>query len=157
MMKLCFVDFHPRTDVDHLFGYYRSMIEALKRERPGVRIAHATVPLTVYPDDIKSQLRRMLGKEVWEEAANVKRADYNRRLKEAFKSDPVFDLARAEASAPDASLTTFEQGGQRYQSLYPGYTEDGGHLNALGQRVVASAMLHFLAGALGGPAARGAA
>lgn len=149
-LKFCYVDFNPRTDVGDLFGYYRSVFEALKREHPEIQFAHVTVPLTVRPTGLKWRLFRFIGKEVWEDTANVKRAEFNRRLKESFGSDHVFDLARVEATAPDGRLTTFEQGGQSYQSLYPGYTEDGGHLNMVGQQVAGAAAIRFMAEGLKG-------
>ena len=86
-MKLCYVDFNPRTDADELFGYYRKTLEALKRERGATRFAHATVPLVVRPAGLKWRIFRLIGKEVWEDAANAKRAEFNRRLAEAFASD----------------------------------------------------------------------
>ena len=149
-MKFCYVDFNPRTDVDELFNYYRSTLDALKREHPEIRFAHVTVPLMEQPTGLKWKLYRLIGREVWEDAANVKRAQFNQRLQESFGSDPVFDIARVEATAPDGRLTTFEQGGRSYLSLYPGYTEDGGHLNAAGQRVAGVAAIRFLAEGLSG-------
>jgi len=154
-MKLCFVDFEPRTDVPALFGHYRTALEALKRDFPGVRFAHVAAPLMARPTDLKSRLRRLLGKEVWEDAANARRAEFNQLLARTFAADPIFDLARVESTAPDGRPTTYDLGGHSYQSLYPGYTVDGGHLNALGQRVAGEAAIHFLAGAVSGkPAAR---
>jgi len=149
-LKFCFVDFNPRTDVDELFKYYRNTIEALKREHPEIRFAHVTVPLTLRPTELKWKIFRLIGKEVWDDASNVKRAEFNRRLKETFGSDPIFDLSLVEATAPDGHLTTFEQGGQSYLSLYPGYTEDGGHLNTLGQKVAGEATIRFMAEGLKG-------
>ena len=154
-MKLCYVDFNPRTDVDELFNYYRSTVASLKKEHPEIRFAHVTVPLMEQPTGLKWRIYRLIGREVWEDAANVKRAQFNQRLQENFRSDPVFDIARVEATAPDGRLTTFEQGGRSYLSLYPGYTEDGGHLNATGQRVAGVAAIRFLAeGLSGGSTAR---
>lgn len=149
-MKLCYVDFNPRTDVDDLFAYYRSTLEALKREHPEIRFAHVTTPLTIQPTGMKQRIFRLIGREVWEDAANMKRAEFNRRLKESFGADLVFDLAHVEASAPDGKLTTFERGGKNYLSLYPGYTEDGGHLNLVGQQVVGAAVIRFMAERLKG-------
>lgn len=149
-MKLCYVDFNPHTDVGELFGYYRHTIETLKHEFPGIRFAHVTAPLTVWPTAPKWKIYRLMGREVWEDAANVKRAEFNRLLKETFGTDPVFDLAQVEATAPDGSLTTFEQDGQKYPSLYPGYTEDGEHLNAAGQRIAGMAAIRFMAEGLKG-------
>ncbi|MFZ5523323.1 MAG: hypothetical protein ACOY9D_04465 [Pseudomonadota bacterium] len=149
-MKFCYVDFNPRTDVDDLFGYYRKTVEALKHEHPEIRFAHVTVPLTTWPTELKWRIFRLIGKEVWEDAANVKRAEFNRRLKESFGTDLLFDLASIEATAPDGRLTAFEQDGRSYLSLYPGYTEDGGHLNLVGQQVVGAAAIRFMAEGLKG-------
>ncbi len=148
LMKLCYVDFNPRTDVDDLFSYYRRTLEELEREHPEIQFAHVTVPLHGRQTDLKSSLRRLLRLEVWEDAANVKRSEFNRRLIETFTSDPVFDLARAESTDPDGAAITFEHAGRSTPSLYPGYTDDGGHLNASGQRAAGSAAIRFLADAL---------
>jgi hypothetical protein len=150
-MKFCYVDFNPQTDVGELFEYYRNAIEVLKREHPEIRFVHVSVPLTVQPTGLKARIYRMIGREVWEDAANVRRAEFNRLLKENFGADLVFDLARVEALAPDGRLTTFEQGGQIYLSLYPGYAEvDGEHLNTTGQQVAGAAIIRFIAEKLKG-------
>lgn len=150
LMKLCYVDFNPQTDVDELFGYYRKTLEALKREYPEIRFAHVTTPLTIQPKGLKQRIFRFIGRDVREDAANIKRAEFNRRLKESFDPNSVFDLAHVEATAPDGHLTTFEQGGKNYLSLYPGYTEDGGHLNKAGQQIVGGAAIRFMAEQLRG-------
>lgn len=151
-MKLCFVDFEPTTDVGALFSYYQRTLEALKRERPGMRFGHVTVPLFRRPTDLKSSLKRLAGREVWEDAANARRAEFNERLRRAFASDPIFDLAGAEATGPDGRTASFEVAGREVPSLDPRYTEDGGHLNALGQEVVGAEAIRFLARALQGSA-----
>lgn len=155
-MKFCYVDFNPRTDVDALFAAYSAAIEALKRAHPEIRFAHATVPLVVRPTGLKWTLFRLIGREVWEDVANARRAEFNRRLEKFFPSDPIFDLARVEATAPAGTVTTFELAGRRYMSLYPGYAaKDGEHLNEEGQRVTGAAAIRFMAEALGnGNAAR---
>lgn len=153
-LKLCYVDFNPSTDVDELFAYYRATIEALKREHPEIKFAHVSAPLHAWPSEIKWRAYRLIGKEVWEDSANAKRARYNQLLKETFASDPIFDLSTVEATAPDGTLTSFRFAGKDVLALYPGYTEDGGHLNAAGQRVAGSAAIHFLAGALTGGSKR---
>ena len=148
-MKFCYVDFNPRTDVGALFAAYRSAIDALKRAHPEVRFAHVTVPLVVRPSGVKWILYRLIGREVWEDAANAKRAEFNRRLKESFPSDPIFDLALLEATAPDGTETSFELDGGRYLSLYPGYAKkDGEHLNETGQNVAGAGAIRFIAKAL---------
>lgn len=147
-MKFCYVDFAPNTDVDEVFTYYRSSLEALKREFPQTRFAHVTVPVTARETDLKSSVRRLLGLSVWGDASNVKRAEFSKRIKEAFPADPLFDLALVEATAPDGGTSTFQADGRMFLSLDPNYTEDGGHLNDLGQRVAARAAVRFLAESL---------
>ena len=153
-LKLCYVDFHPRTDVDSLFACYHDAMMALQRRRPEVTFGHVTVPLTARPRDLKSRVRRALALEVWEDAANARRCEFNQRLREHFSHQPLFDLARAEATRPDGASQSFRLAGVTYASLVASYTDDGGHLNALGQRRLGSALLAFVAGALQGRRAR---
>jgi hypothetical protein len=139
----------PKSKIDA----FAAVIRGEPRLKPDLafmklRFAHVTAPLFRRPTDLKSSARRLLGREVWEDAANVKRAEYNRRLKETFASDPVFDLARVEATGPDGSVSSFEQGGRTYLTLHPSFTDDGGHLNASGQRTAGAAAIRFLAAAL---------
>ena len=147
-MKLCYVDFEPQTDVQSLFAYYRATIEALKRDAPGIRIAHSTVPLTVWASGVRSRVYRLIGKAVAGDTSNVRRAQFNALLKQTFADDPIYDLATIEATAPDGTKATFLQGGKEYMTLYRGYSEDGGHLNVAGQKVAAEAVIHFLAKAV---------
>lgn len=144
-MKLCYVDFHPTIDVVDLFGYYRRAIEELKHELPGTVFGHVTVPLTTYPTEAKWRMFRVIGKEVWEDAANLKRYEFSERLREAFASDPIYDLARAESTYPDGSRESQSLDGKPYFALVPSYTDDGGHLNRVGRQSAAREMLPFLA------------
>jgi len=150
-MKFCYVDFDPRTNVDDLLSYYRGSLESLRKEHPHIRFAHVTVPLMRQPMDLKSRLLRLAGSDLWEDSANVKRSEFSRRLKEAFPSDPILDIATLEATSPDGKAVTFKQGGRIYPSLSPRYTEDGGHLNALGQDAAGAAAVRFIADGLRRP------
>jgi hypothetical protein len=147
-MKLCYVDFEPGTDVPALFAFYQRTLEELKREHPEIRFAHVTVPLFQRPTDLRSTVKRLLGREVWEDAANARRAEYNALLRERFGGDPIFDLAGAESTGPDgvASRASFQ--GRSVPSLDRRYTDDGGHLNAAGQRAAGTAAVRFLSRAL---------
>lgn len=147
-MKLCYVDFNPRTDVDALFAAYRSTIDTMRAEHPNIRFAHVTTPLYQQPMTIKERIYRFLGKEVWEDAANVKRHAFNQKLFQTYSKDPIFDLARFESTRPDGSRVSFEEGGHTYYSLAPEYSDDGGHLNDLGQDVAALEWVRFMAKAL---------
>jgi hypothetical protein len=147
-MKFCYVDFNPSTDVDALFAAYQRTIATLRGQRPRTQFAHITVPLTARPTRLKDQLARLLGREVWEDAANVKRELFNQKLRDTYASDPLFDLARIESTRPDGSRATFEQNNRVYYALADLYTDDGGHLNRLGQDQAAIAFINFLSGAL---------
>ncbi len=148
-LKLCFVDFDPNTDVGALFAEYQPTLSALKREHPEITFAHVTTPLTRRPSDLRSRVLRVLGRQVWEDAANVKRCQWNERLLRSFSSDPIFDLARVESTRPDGSRESFSTAtGGTYYSLVPAYTDDGGHLNELGQNVAARELVRFVAAAL---------
>ncbi len=150
-MKLCFVDFNSSTNVDELFAYYQNAIATLKREHPEITFAHVTAPLTTRPNDLKSRIKRLIGRQVPQDLANAKRGQFNDRLLKAFANTPIFDLARAESTRPDGSRELFGLDGQEHASMVPAYTDDGGHLNGLGQRIIGQQMLHFLAGALARP------
>ena len=161
LMKFCYVDFAPDTDVDALFAYYRDSVRALRALRPGMRLVHSTVPLKARPVDVRARVRRALRLQVFEDAANQRRAAFNARLREAFAADPIFDLAALEARGPDAhcarerselaqcpvltDAAPTTNDGDDAPALHPRFTDDGGHLNPTGARVVAVAWLHFLA------------
>lgn len=147
-LKLCYVDFNPSTDVDALFAAYQKTMDTLRRERPETRFAHITTPLYERPSKLKDRIYRFIGKEVWEDAANVKRHQFNQRLMKTYAKDPIFDLAKIESTRPDGTRSDFTQGGSVYYSLASQYTDDGGHLNDLGQDVAAVEWVRFMARAL---------
>jgi hypothetical protein len=153
-MKFCYVDFDPSTDVSALFARYRDTIEALRREFPAVRFAHVTVPLMTQPTGVMPRVKRLLGRELWDDIGNAKRTQFNERLVGTFRGDPILDLASLEVIGPAGDESSFEFQGKRYPALHPAYTVDGGHLNDLGQRLAGAAAIHFMADALrrGAPA-----
>jgi hypothetical protein len=147
-LKFCYIDFSPETNVEELLSYYKNKIETLKKEYPATTFVHFTVPLTTRPTDIKSRIKRILGLQAWGDAANISRGNFNELLHTTFPHDPVFDIARLGSTLPDGSRTAFTHKGKTYYSLIPEYTDDGGHLNTFGRRMVASAFVVFLAKAL---------
>ena len=68
--------------------------------------------------------------------------------------DTVFDLARAESRNPDGSAYTVEWKNQSVPAMVPAYSDDGGHLNATGQRQAAREFIAVLANAGGKDVAR---
>jgi len=146
MFKLCYVDFDHRTDVDAVFQAYQANVEQVRASQPDTRIVHITTPVTIRREPFKDFLRKVLGKPTYADVDRL-RARYNELLRSAYDGkDPIFDLARIEATRPDGSLEAVRQGGDTVLNLVPAYTDDGSHLNQDGRRRVAEQLLVFLAG-----------
>jgi len=150
LFKFCFVDVDAGTDVESLFTEYKGTMAALRRDYPGVAFVHVTVPLLRKEKaTLKGYVKKILGRSdgFFANSHNVKRNQYNELLLRHYAgSEPVFDLASIQAAHQDGTHEVFTSGGRSYQALAPEYTDDGGHLNALGRRVVAEQFLIFLAG-----------
>lgn len=147
-MKFCYIDFLQETDVDAVFTYYKKNLIMLKNKRPDIKFVHFTAPLMKRSDDFKVKIMRLIGRDHWIDVTNVKRAKFNELLLKTFSNDPVFDIAKIESTHLDGSRQEFLYKEQTYNSMVPEYTDDGGHLNILGQRVVAKEFIHFLAHSL---------
>ena len=148
LMKFCYVDFSPSTNSETLFNSYQDAITSLQRRYPTVRFVPVTVPLTTRPSSLKDTVKRFLGRTVRKDEANARRAVFNDRLREAYKSRPLFDLARIESTRPDGSLESFKsRDGTAAAALFPGYTTDGGHLNELGRQLAATEFARVVASA----------
>ncbi len=148
VMKLCFVDIDPNTDTDALLAAYRDAVARVRKAKPGVKLLHVTTPLTGRGTGLKSWLRRTLGRSVWDDDTNAKRLAYNRGLRAMFPADPIFDLAALESTRPDGSREEYAVNGQPVPMLWPGYSDDNGHLNEAAKRVAARAFVAALAEAL---------
>ena len=146
--KFCYVDINNNTDIYELFDYYVKTIEHLKTQYPKAIFIHVTVPLTTTPHNlkgkIKSNIRRILGRPN-QFYISTKRNNYNKLLSRKYHGkDPIYDLASIESTLPDGYQYTFFYNGETYKSLAPMYTHDGGHLNDLGQIIVAKSLIRFL-------------
>jgi hypothetical protein len=143
MQKFCYADFDRNTDTDSVFAQYEQRIEALRLARPDLQIVHVTSPLLEQRFYIKDVARRALGKTTLGDRLEKVRL-FNARLRSRYSGkDPIFDLAAVEAGslAPGAGVPP-----NRPEALKAEYaTADGGHLNALGQQVMAVEFLRFLA------------
>jgi hypothetical protein len=148
--KFCYVDISSSTKVETLFKNYMGKMDQLEKEYPDVKFIHFTVPLLRQPEkSIKSSINKLLGRGngFFDESHNIARNRYNELLKSAYEGrEPLFDLARLEAISPDKNLCFFDYQGKKMLSLCPEYTEDGGHLNAVGRKAVAEQLLVFLTG-----------
>ena len=144
-LKFCYIDFSPDTNVEEILAYYKKNLATLKNKKPKITFIHCTVPLTIRPNDLKNRIKRLLGMQVWEDASNISRTKFNDMLYKTFPGDPIFDIARIESTHTDGSRTEFMHKGKTHYSLVQEYTSDGGHLNTLGQHIVALEMAEFLA------------
>jgi hypothetical protein len=145
LFKYCYVDIGFQTNIQALFGEYRSLIGALKQKYPSLTVVHVTAPLTASEPALKSWVKSLLGRQTARED-NVKRNQFNALLKQAYANvDPVFDLAEAESTRPDGSRCYFRRGPEQVYELAPEYTSDGGHLNQAGRAAAADRFLRLLA------------
>lgn len=144
--KFCFVDVVPNTDVNKLFVAYKETLVSLKEKYPRVMFVHMTVPLTAAQTGPKVWIKKIIGRPIGGYEDNIKREQFNAMLlKEYEGKDAIFDLAKIESTTPDGSRAVFEKDGKTYPRMVPEYTNDGGHLNELGRKVIAEQLLIVLA------------
>ena len=144
--KMCYVDISPDTDVEKLFASYKGTLADLKKKYPGVTLVHVTSPLTTLQTGPKAWIKKRSGKPVVGYEDNVKRHAYNELLRKEYTGRaPIFDLATLESTLPDGGRVTFVKDGKTYPYLIRDYTNDGGHLNEKGRKIVAEQFLIFLA------------
>jgi hypothetical protein len=144
--KFCYVDVTPETDVEKLFETYRASMGRLRDRFPATTFIHITSPVTVVESGPKAWAKRVLGRPLAGEEANVARTRFNQLMKTAYHGkEPVFDLATIEATHPDGKPSSFEWKGSTYPKLIAGFSYDGRHLNASGRQWVAAHLLRFLA------------
>jgi len=150
LLKFCYLDITRETDVPKLFGMYRERVAALRRRDPNQTLMHVTVPLT-RESLSKTFVKKILGKPTAQDH-NIKRQEYNDLLLKEFPGEPVFDFSRLESTHVDGSRESFRKSGRTYFSLAREYTQDGGHLNETGSKVLAREFVRVLAKALATPA-----
>lgn len=143
MMKLCYIDFTAQTDARALAGRYIAAVERLQTDHPETAFVAVTAPLTTLQGGPKAWVKRLLGRAPAGYEENLRRTEFNEQVRARFAgSGRLFDLASVESQGAG-----FEYRGSRVESLNPGMTTDGGHLNEEGRRRVATAFIRFLAGA----------
>lgn len=144
--KLCFVDVTAETDVNKLFGLYEANLSALMTKYPKTTFVHMTAPLMVVQTGPKVFIKKLIGRPIGGYEDNIKRDQFNASLRKEYEGkEPVFDLAKIESTAEDGSRAVFDKDGKIYPRMFPAYTNDGGHLNELGRKVVAEQFLILLA------------
>lgn len=145
MLKFCYVDILPGTDVEALFADYRDTIAALERDFPGVRFIKTTVPVMT-EQTTKQRIKAFIKRSNRYGAdENVLRERYNALIRAEYDEGELLDIAALESTTPDGDRVTGTEDGSTYFALYPGYAADNGHLNATGAQIVADAWLRLVA------------
>lgn len=143
-LKLCYVDVREHTDVQAVFNEYAALVTAVTERYPHIRFVHFTVPLTTHYRSFKNRIKHV----ILGDQDNMQRSAYNELLRRAYASEPVIDIARAESTFPDGRRMAHSYFRDRYYSLVPAYTADGGHLNAAGRAMAAQVFANGLCSAL---------
>jgi len=149
--KLCWIDILPHTDAEKVFTDYQNFMVRMKEKYPKTTFIHVTVPLTSNESGMKALfkkgkdfIKKLIGRpNVYD---NVKRNELNEMLRRRYEGkEPFFDLARLEATLPGGKQASAGKDGKMGESLVPHYSDDGGHLNAQGRKIVAEHLLILLA------------
>jgi hypothetical protein len=149
--KFCYVDFAARAGTDAIFDRYVEAMSRLRARHPGMKFAHLTVPLTVTQQGVKATMKALLGRPRWGEAENAVRHHFNERLRQTYAGkEPLFDLARLEATRADGSSDSYLYDGRSVPRLVCDYSDDGQHLNVIGRAYVAAKLASFVGETLGG-------
>jgi hypothetical protein len=129
IVKRCFVDMYSPRTAQSLFNDYKAYVDAFKTQDRDIVLVHCTMPLTSDTDGI-----------------NAERSKYRDLILAEYGSsgDYIYDIADIESWYNNA-YTTFEYNSTNYLRMYPSYTSDEGHPNALGRVPLAKAMWVMLA------------
>jgi hypothetical protein len=144
-LKFCYIDFNAHTDVQKVFNGYKQAIDDIKKNYPSLIIIHMTIPLLKIQTGPKAWVKKIIGRPLDGVNDNIKRLEYNDLLMKAYAGkDPIFDLSQTESTYSDGKRETFTKEGKTYYAMVPAYSNDGGHLNNTGKKVVAEQLLLFL-------------
>jgi len=145
--KFCYVDIGEQTDAREIFTYYKDTLARLRAKYPKTTFVHVTVPLRIVQRGPKVWIKTIINRPIGGYADNINRNRYNDLLRQAYQGkEPIFDLADIESTFSDGSRSSFKANGKTYHSMVSAYTNDGGHLNETGRRLVAEQLLVFLNG-----------
>jgi len=145
MFKFCYVDIHDLAQARATWRQYSETFDELQRLHPRIVFAHVTVPLRSPPHTPLARLRQWLAGPHPEHARNRARETFNEWMRERYgHTGTLFDLAALESTGPQGRRYGRPVGGTFVPALHPDYTHDGGHLNALGRKHAARALLTFL-------------
>lgn len=148
VMKFCYDDVTAQTDVRAVLNMYHRVVDSIRAADSHLVVVHCTVPLTVRTSPWKRFVKWILRRDESSDVDNARRSEYNALLRGEYHNEPIFDIAAYESTQPDGTRNSFAIDGKESYSLAGQYSEDGGHLNLLGRKVLATEFLRVLAEAL---------
>lgn len=150
ILKFCYADMGEGGvhDPEAVLDGYKAAVRAVRAARPDLLIVHATMPLQSEGRGKRNAIRKFFGFGTDNDEHNIFRNRYNALLLDAFKGEPIIDLAWAESTLPDGTRTGFRRDGQFYYQMAGVYTYDEGHLTDTGKEWVAREFARALADAL---------
>ena len=123
--KFCYVDIIESTDIDSVFGYYKSKMHYLKDNYPNCNLVLLTVPLTGIQKGLKATAKRALNRPPAGVLPNIKRHEFNELLRNEFSGVlPIYDLAGVESTRPDGATELFKYKGSEYPCMPDFYKTD---------------------------------
>jgi len=144
MMKLCFVDITKKTNIYEVFQSYMTMINSLQIKYPNLTFIHFTVPLKSKPSWMNGIKHFIINRDQDNQQDNIYRNKYNELILSKYPRKYIFDLAGFESTYPNGKRESTNVNGKLYYYLIKDYTDDGAHLNELGQQVIASEFINKL-------------
>jgi hypothetical protein len=148
LMKFCYVDIGPETDVAALFAAYQATMGTLRARHPRTTFVHVTVPLTTVQGGIKAMVKWLLDRPPYGLLENARREEFNALLRRSYEGlEPLFDLAQVESTTPTGAAEIASWKDRTVPALVAAYTDDGGHLNQEGRIRAARALVAVLAAA----------
>lgn len=147
LVKFCYIDVTTATDTTALFDAYRARLSELEARHPDIMFLYTTVPLTT-DRSWKASIKALLGRD--DQAGpkdNAARQAYNTQIRERYgDTGRLFDIAAVQATMTQ-SPTLRGSGDDEYYVLNRALASDNGHLNDLGSRAAAAALVRLVAGA----------
>lgn len=149
-LKLCYVDIQDDATAERAFRHYAERMAALRERLPGTTFLHVSVPIESIPVSISGRIKESIKRCIRRPGVIVKnraRLSFGNLLRRTYADEePIFDIAHYEAVDPEGLALAFSRGDMEpVMVMQQAYTDDGGHLNPVGRRIVAEQLLISLA------------
>lgn len=128
-------DFTRETNVESLHQHYVDTMRSLAGERPGLRVIHSTVPLSVPDQGMAARMKKFVGRGA--DQVNAQRGRFNDLLRAEFGREAIFDIAHAECERSDGKSCSVRVGSVRWPALSPEHANEHGQLNDEGRFAIA--------------------